>query len=191
MSINILLTGRPRIGKTTIIQKFTRRCPLSVGGFFTCEIRERGKRTGFTIEAVRSWNHEDQDGSGKKYHAVMAHVNCQSPYRVGQYGINISAIEKVGITALREGIRRAKIIIIDEIGRMEMYSTLFQKEVKNVLDCPIPVLGVIQMKRNSFLDSIRNRSDVTVIQVTLNNRDVLPERLFDIFGLKTPNTTSP
>ncbi len=190
MSINILFTGRPRIGKTTIIQKFTRRCPVSVEGFFTCEIREHGMRVGFTIEAVRSWDQEDQDDSREKYHAVMAHVNYPSPYRVGRYGVNISAIEKVGITAIREGIKRAKIIIIDEIGRMEMYSALFRKEVKNVLDCPLPVLGVIQMKRNSFLDSIRNRGDVTVIQVTPDNRDALPKRLFDIFGLETSKTTS-
>jgi len=179
MSINILLTGKPGIGKTTIIQKFARRYPASPGGFFTCEIREHGIRVGFTIEAIRSWN---QDNSGEIFHAVMAHVNSRSPYRVGRYGVNISSIEKVGITALREGMKRAKIIIIDEIGRMETYSTLFQKEVKNVLDCPLPVLGVIQMKRNPFLDSIRKRDDVTVIQVTQDNRDALPKQLFDIFS---------
>ena len=191
MSINILLTGRPRTGKTTIIKKFSRRCPVSVGGFFTCEILEHGMRVGFTIEAVRSWDQKDQDGSGGKYHAVMAHVNSRSPYRVGRYGVNTSALEKVGITALREGMRRAKIIIIDEIGRMEMYSDLFKKEVKNVLDCPLPVLGVIQMQRNLFLDSIRNRGDVTVIRITPDNRDALPKQLFDIFGLETSKTTSP
>ena len=179
MSVNTLLTGRPRIGKTTIIQKFVRQCPVSVGGFFTCEIREHCMRVGFTIEAIRSW---DQNGSGEKYRDVMAHRNSPSPYRVGRYGVNISAIESVGITALREGMKKAKIIIIDEIGRMEMYSTLFQKEVIHVLDCPLPVLGVIQMKRNPFLDSIRDRNDVTVIHVTQENRDTLPERLFDIFN---------
>ena len=184
---NILLTGRPGIGKTTVIQKFTRRCPVSVGGFFTCEIREHGMRTGFAIEAVSSWA---QDGSREKYHGVMAHVNSPSPYRVGKYGVNISAIEKVGITALREGMRRAKIIIIDEIGRMETYSELFQKEVKNVLDCSLPVLGVIQMKQNPFLDRIRNRDDVKVIQVTLDNRDTLPRRICDIFGIETSRTIS-
>ena len=182
MSVNVLLTGRPRIGKTTIIQKFIRQCPVSVGGFFTCEIREHGMRVGFAIEAIRSWDQEDQDGPGEKYRAVMAHINCPSPHRVGRYGVNVSAIEKVGITALREGMKRAKIIIIDEIGRMEMYSTLFQNEVKNVLDCPLPVLGVIQMKRNPFLDSIRSRGDVNVIQVTPENRDALPDRLFGIFS---------
>ena len=185
MSVNVLLTGRPRIGKTTIIQKFIRQCPVSVGGFFTSEIREHGTRVGFSIEAVRSWDQEDQDGSGEKYHAVMAHVNSPSPHRVGKYGVNISAIENVGITALREGIRKAKLIIIDEIGRMEMYSELFKKEVKNVFECPLPVLGVIQMKQTPFLDSIRKRNDITVIQVTQGNREELPKRLFDIFGLET------
>ena len=161
-----------------------------MGGFLTCEICEHGIRVGFTIEAIRSWDEEERDNSGIQYHAVMAHVNNPSPYKVGRYGVNISAIEKVGVTALREGMRRAKIIIIDEIGRMEMYSTLFQKEIQNVLDCPLPVLGVIQMKQNPFLDSIRRRNDVTVIQVTPDNRDVLPSQLFDIFGLETRKTIS-
>jgi nucleoside-triphosphatase len=185
MSINILLTGRPRVGKTTIIKKFVRICPVSMGGFFTCEIREQGMRVGFTIEAIRSWDQEDQDNSEKKYQAVMAHVDSRSPYRVGRYGVNISAIDEVGITALREGMKRSKIIIIDEIGRMEMYSSLFQKEVNNVLDSSLTVLGVVQMKRNPFLNSIRKRDDVTVIQVTPDNREELPKRLFDIFGMKT------
>jgi len=158
-----------------------------MGGFFTGEIREHGMRAGFTIEAIRSWDQGAQDNSEKKYQAVMAHVNSRSPYKVGRYGVNISAIDEVGVTALREGMKRSKIIIIDEIGRMEMYSSLFQKEVENVLDCSLPVLGVIQMKRNPFLNRIRKRDDVTVIQVTPDNRDELPKRLFDIFGMETGN----
>jgi nucleoside-triphosphatase len=185
MSANILLTGRPRTGKTTIIKKFVRICPVSMGGFFTREIREHGMRVGFTIEAIRSWDQEYQDDSGKKYQAVMAHVNSRSPYRVGKYGVNTSAIDEVGITALRQGMKRSKLIIIDEIGRMEMYSSLFQKEVNNVLDSSLPVLGVIQMKPNPFLDSVRQRDDVTVIQVTPDNREELPGRLLGMFGMAT------
>jgi len=184
MSINILLTGRPGTGKTTVIKKFIRMCPLSAGGFFTGEIRERGVRAGFSIEAAGTWDREDRDNSEQKNRAVMAHVNSRSPYRVGRYGVNISAIEEVGVSALRQGMERAKIIIIDEIGRMELHSSLFQKEVINVLDSRLPVLGVIQIKRNPFLDAIRKRDDVTVIQVTADNREKLPERLFDIFGIE-------
>ena len=182
MSINILLTGRPGIGKTTVIQKFVRKCPVSAGGFFTCEILEHGRRVGFTIEAVRSFDKDYKHDRGVKYRDVMAHVNSRSSYRVGRYGVNISAIEKVGITALKEGTEKAKIIIIDEIGRMETYSAVFQEEVKKVFDSPLPVLGVIQMKHTLFLDSIRERDNVTVIHVTADNRDALPERLYDIFG---------
>ena len=156
-----------------------------MGGFFTCEIREHGRRAGFAIEAIRSWDRGDRDNSGKKYQAVMAHVKSRSPYRVGRYGVNTSAIDEVGVSALREGRRRAKIIIVDEIGWMEMYSSLFQEEVTKVLESPLPVLGVIQIKRAPFLNNIRQRDDVTVIQVTADNREELPEQLLDIFGVET------
>lgn len=76
-------------------------------------------------------------------------------------------------------------IVIDEAGRMELYSPLFRKEVQKILDCPVPALGVIQMKRNPFLDAIRGCDDITVIQVALENRDAVPERLFDIFSVET------
>ena len=80
---------------------------------------------------------------------------------------------------------RAKIIVIDEVGRMELHSSLFRKEVQKILDCPVPAFGVIQMKRNPFLDAIRGRDDLTVIQVTQENRDAVPVRLFDILGVET------
>lgn len=115
----------------------------------------------------------------------MAHVNSPSPYRVGKYGVNTSAIDEVGIAALRQGMKSSELIIIDEIGRMEMYSSLFKAAVNNALDSSVPVLGVIQMKAGPFLDSIRGRDDATVIQVTPDNREELPGRLLEMFGLKT------
>ena len=154
----------------------------------TSEIRERGKRVGFTIRALRSGERaegENRDDPEGNCQAVMAHVDSKSPYRVGRYGVNLSAFEEVGVAALREGMKKSQIIIIDEIGRMELYSDLFQKEVLTVLDCPLPVLGVIQMKRNSFLNGIRGRSDVRIVKVTPENRNALPQRLLDSFGLKT------
>ena len=77
---------------------------------------------GFTIDAVRSWETKNQDETGERYRAVMAHVYIRSPYRVGRYDVDISAVEKVGITALREGIRKADIIIVDEIGTLHPIS---------------------------------------------------------------------
>ena len=182
--MNILLTGRPRTGKTTIIRKFARRCPVPVGGFLTSEIREHGMRAGFAIDALRLRDQETREDSGEKYHAVMAHTNYRSPYRVGRYGVNTAAIETVGVADLRKAVRSAHLIIIDEIGRMEPYCEPFKKEVNTVLDCPIPVPGVIQMNSNPFPDGIRNRGDVTVIEVTLENRDILPERLLESFGME-------
>ena len=183
MSINqnVLLTGRPGIGKTTVIHKFITRYLFKTGGFFTREIREHGTRVGFTIEAISSWNECRQD-SDIIQRAVLAHVKSKSPFRLGRYGVNVSAMEEVGIAALRDGLRKAELIIIDEIGRMEMYSQQFQKEVVKVLDAPVSVLGVIQKYSTPFLNTIRERKDVNIIVVTHDNREILPEKLFDFFN---------
>ncbi len=183
MSINpnILLTGRPGIGKTTVIHKFITKCPLKTGGFFTREIREHGTRMGFTIEAISS-GEECQQDTYIIQKAVLAHVKSKSSFRLGRYGVNVSAMEEVGIAALREGLRKAGILIIDEIGRMEMYSQQFQKEVIKVLDWPVSVLGVIQKYSTPFLNTIRERKDVNIIEVTYDNREILPGKLFDFFN---------
>jgi len=46
---NILLTGPPGCGKSTIIEKIVQRINLPCTGFFTREMRERGRRVGFSM----------------------------------------------------------------------------------------------------------------------------------------------
>jgi len=163
---NLLLTGAPRVGKTTLVMKVLDRGIPLAGGFHTEEIRERGRRVGFKVKAV---------GGAE---AVMAHVNSRSRYRVGKYGVEVAAFEDVGVRSIETALERDGIILMDEIGRMELYSEKFKDAVKRALDSPNRVFGVIQRKHNPFLDSIRRRDDTEVVTVTTSNRDtILPELL--------------
>jgi nucleoside-triphosphatase len=89
--------------------------------------------------------------------------------------VNITDLEGVASESVRSAIEKDDLVVIDELGRMELYSPLFQRVVKEALDSDKPVLGTIQIRRNRFLDSIRARDDVMVVEVTSGNRDALVE----------------
>lgn len=162
---NLLLTGRPGIGKTTVIKKILSLLPFSAGGFFTGEIREGGERKGFKITTL----------DGKE--GVLAHVNIKSPYRVSRYGVDIKALESIAVPAIYEEIDKKNLIVIDEIGKMEMFSGKFRKAVLEALDSKKVVLATITGKPHPFADKIKQREDVVLIRLTLDNRDRAPQKI--------------
>jgi len=164
--MNILITGHPGVGKTTIIRRVLQGLEDRIGGFTTQEIRRGGRRVGFSIRAVDT----GQEG-------VLAHIDISGPFRVGHYGVNTADMERVGVLALRRAIESADLIVMDEIGRMENYCPSFQSEVIRALDAPQDVLGTLQMRSAPFLDRIRRRRDVSVRLVTGENRQSMPESL--------------
>lgn len=158
---NILLTGRPGSGKTTLVEAAVRKFAADAGGFVTGEIRERGVRMGFRITTL--------DGPT----AILAHVNSQSPVRVGRYGVNVSDFESLALPAIRNAMERKRIVVIDEIGRMEMKSDGFCQAVRNALDASPIVLATIQQHTQSFTDQVKKRKDVALFQISPENRNVL------------------
>ncbi len=158
---NLLLTGKPGAGKTTLLERVVKSLNVPVGGFYTQEIREDGVRKGFQLI---TWD-------GKS--GVLSHVNIQSPHRVGKYGVDVKVIEEIGIPAIEEAIKHTRLVAIDELARMELFSQTFQKSVVDALDSKIPVVATIQERSYPFLDKVRRRSDVQLFAVTLENRDSL------------------
>ena len=130
---NIFVTGPPGCGKSTLIEKVINRMGGSVTGFFTREIQERGRRVGFSITTL----------DGKE--GVLAHKNIKSQFCVGKYGVNIEDIDSLAVSAMVPA-QKNKIIVIDEIGKMECFSALFKKTLIQVLDSPNYVIGSIALK---------------------------------------------
>jgi len=169
--VKILLTGRPGVGKTTVIRKVVAAgLPLG-GGFLTEEIRQERQRIGFRVEDLRT----GEEG-------ILAHVDRKGRPRVGRYGVDIASFERIGVAALREALRREGCIIIDEIGKMELFSEAFREVVTEVFDSDRPVLGTIPLHRRPFLDRLRGRDDMTLIEITPSNRSALPERLIEMLS---------
>jgi nucleoside-triphosphatase len=161
----ILLSGRPGCGKTTLIQRVVKDLALPAGGFYTKEIRERGGRVGFKLITL----------GGKE--AVFANVNFKTSERVGKYGLDLAKLETVGVAAVRDAVRTRKLVVIDEIGPMEIRSAVFRDVITKTFETAVPILATITARPFPFTDAIKNRPDVRVVDVRPSTREQLVSEL--------------
>ena len=162
--MNVLLTGRPGIGKTTLIKKVIDMTSLSKGGFYTEEIREVGQRVGFSLTTL------------DRKESVLAHVKIKSQYRVGRYGVDIDSFEAIGVESVRKAISTKELIVIDEIGRMELFSNKFRDVVVQALKAG-RVLATIKKGGGGFIGEIKSGKNIIVLEVNLENREALLSEL--------------
>src|SRR5437879_4447535 len=112
---NLVLTGLPGCGKTTVIRLPAGRLGgLRLAGFYAPEIRERGQRVGF--EAV------SLSVSGRR--ALLAHVRSRSRHRVGRYGVEAGQLELL-VQEVLAAAGAADVCLIDEVGKMELLCPAF------------------------------------------------------------------
>ena len=142
MGRTLLLVGRPGIGKTTVIKQVVERLGDRAGGFYTEEIRGPGGRKGFRLLTL--------DGR----EAVMAHIDLKGGGRprVSRYGVDVGAIERVGVAALRRAMQAGQVVVVDEVGKMELFCGPFKDVVIQAVNGPNPVIGTIMSKPNPWVD---------------------------------------
>jgi nucleoside-triphosphatase len=154
----ILLTGKPGSGKTTLIQRLLTHCSLEAGGFLTREVRIGGSRQGFEIATL----------AGER--GILAHVDIRGRHRVGRYGVDLRSLETLGVSAILRAVEAGGLVVIDEIGPMELLSERFRSAVLCALDSGAPLLGTIVWRSTPFTDRIKMRDNVQVIEVRPDNR---------------------
>jgi len=158
MTDNIyLLSGKPGSGKTSIIKEALSKTERNAGGFYTDEIRKGGSRVGFRIITLCGQNR------------LLSHIKLDSPYNIGKYKVDISSIDEVAVPAVREAILHSEIIVIDEIGKMELLSPLFRDVVTEALECEKKVLGTVLLSPHPWVDGIKMRPEVDTVIVTVAN----------------------
>jgi nucleoside-triphosphatase len=165
VSARVLLEGRPGSGKTTAAERVAsllQRAGVTPGGFLTREIREGGRREGFEIQGL---------SGGRE---VLAHVRLPGPPRVGRYGVDLAALERVALPSL-ERLWEVGAVVIDELGKMELASEPLREAVNAVLEGPLPVVATVHAFRHPFTDALKDRPGVETLAVTAGTRDELPE----------------
>ncbi len=134
------------------------------GGFYTEEIRSGGKRLGFKLVTL--------DGE----ETVLAHTSIHSPYRVSKYGVDINSLDRVGVNALSKAAQECPLVIIDEIGKMELFSANFRKVTLKIISRGKQVLGTIMLSPHPWADLVKQKPQVKLIEVTrANHPKVLKE----------------
>ena len=158
--VRILITGPPGCGKTTLIKKVARSISIPLCGFFTSEIRQGGKRVGFEIECF----------AGNK--AVMSHVDIESSFRVGKYGVDIDSIDRIAVFEIEIALSENRLLIVDEIGKMELFSKRFRDLILNVFQTEIPFLGTILYKPHPFCDRLKSSHGVKLLTIRKSKYDI-------------------
>ena len=165
-----LLTGRPGSGKTSLIKQALTGFRGRAGGFYTEEIRTQGVREGFRLVTL--------DG----HDALMAHTGYSKLFRVGKYGVDVGSLERVGVAALRRASRECDLVVVDEIGRMELFSDSFRHVVLELVAGGKRVLGTIMLQSHPWADAIKRDPRVNLLIVTRPGYDQVLAELRDWLG---------
>jgi nucleoside-triphosphatase len=129
-------------------------------------VREGRRRVGFELETL----------DGRR--ALLAHVEFGGPPRVGKYGVDLEAFERLALPALEEPAENA-VFVIDELGKMELASEPFREAAAWIFDAPVDVVATVHVFRHPFTDVLKRRADVERVRVTHATRDDLPQQLVD------------
>ncbi len=163
---NLLLTGSPGCGKTTVLERTLEHLrDLRLAGFLTVELREHGQRVGF--EAV---------GLGGR-RIILAHVRFRSAVSVGRYGVEPNRLVPLIQQELVRPAGTVDVFLIDEIGKMECDCPQFVEAARRLIEGPVPLVASIALRGGGFIVEVKNRRDVEIVEVTVGNRQTLPEQI--------------
>ena len=157
---NILITGLPEAGKTTLIKRlciiFKEFNPV---GFVTNEIMEDGVISGLEVNNLFGDNR------------IFAHTKLKSKVSVGKFKIDIKGFDIfLDQTFSRE--KKSSLYFIDEIGKAACESKKFGKIIMTLLDAKKPVIAAISDKGTGLISDIKKREDVKIVEVTEQNREI-------------------
>jgi len=166
----IVITGRPGVGKTTLIEKIVPELSIPAGGMITAEIRKCDHRVGFSVIDIAT----GEEG-------ILAHIHQQSGPKMGRYRVNLHDLEQIGIAAIDRALAAGSLVVIDEIGPMEITSAKLIPAVERAVEGDVPFIISTHAKLDHPLIH-HLRQAFTLYRVKLGNRDELIELIRQEFA---------
>ncbi|XP_022222320.2 nucleoside-triphosphatase THEP1 [Drosophila obscura] len=175
----ILITGPPGVGKTTLVRKICSKLgeQSKLQGFYTEEVRADGKgqRIGFDVVTL----------TGKR--GILARErpldNLRRP-KVGKYSVYVQDFENLTLPLLDGSHSGFGLLVIDEVGKMELLSKRFEAAIANVFEQQRrPILATIpQATRQSMplVEKLKNAPGAYIYEVTKVNRDALVNQITEL-----------
>lgn len=160
----ILLTGEPRVGKSTILKKIVEKHNIK-DYILAREIRKNDERIGFELITPN----RNVQFAFRKLTPIMP--------RVGSYWIDLKAINDVCIPVFEKVINNSSFFVFDEFGAMQMMSPEFRKSAYKLLDSGVPLLASITKTNFPWVKKIKSMEEVEVIEVSKENRNRLAEKI--------------
>lgn len=163
--MKVAVTGRPGVGKTTLCLKVyeSLRGKMTIGGFITKEVRKDGVRVGFKLVDLSSGNEE-----------WLARVG-EGKVRVGKYAVNVEGLEEF----LDSVNTNADMVIIDEVGPMELKSGKFVRFIEDLIGREKLLFTIHLKSRHWLLEKIRK--EFRIYSINEENRDRVAEEITAIF----------
>ncbi|XP_032691190.1 cancer-related nucleoside-triphosphatase homolog [Odontomachus brunneus] len=185
---HVLLTGPPGIGKTTICKKVASTLEKKgsrFDGFYTEEMRDRnGTRIGFDV--VRVKDPERRLSLARLKNLTEAQKDCK--YHVGNYSVFLDNFETIALSALDSD---TDILLIDEIGKMELFSKDFKRKVmdiffgtskKTFVIGTIPQIHKVPQQHATLFQKLHADERIKVLNVSYQNRNNLPKEIIRHFS---------
>ena len=168
--------GPPKSGKSTLIAKlvnyFVFEKRYSVRGFLTPEVKKSGKRIGFDIEDINT----------KERIRLARAEDFDTQYKLGKYCIFIEEFEKY--LSQYDSIQglNVNLIVIDEIGKMELLSFKFQEWIKKKFQLEIPIIATVGLAlKHPLKDNILNLPNIKLLNLNRQNQnEVFQEIIYQI-----------
>jgi nucleoside-triphosphatase len=167
-----LVTGPPGVGKSTLVSKVVlklKSAGVIVGGCTTSEVRSGGARVGFDVMDLTS---------GRK--GELASVATKFGPKVGRYRVNLTDLAKIGAAGVESAAEGSEVIVIDEVGPMELVSPEFRRAVSKGLESGKPILAVAHEKlEDDLLNTLRADAEDTFV-LTVENRDSVTDQVASV-----------
>lgn len=153
----VFITGSVGVGKTTLVKQLMLQHAFSIGGFYTEEVRQDGRRQGFKLITF----------DGKE--GIFSLKGMKSQHKLGKYGVDVGVLETIGVSAMLDGLKNKKIVVIDEIGSMEILSKKFHETLMQCLLSDAYVLATMRYKSQPFSDDLNRLDNKKIFVLTRDN----------------------